>query len=254
MLTKLKKYIKNIISPDIKYNLYKTPYKLEKLGTEYGGWIIPVDILHEQSICYLGGAGEDISFDVALSKRFHCSVYIFDPTPRSKTHFDNVIEAANSGKKIFELNKIGYEVDQSISQHLHFSEIGIWEKKDVLKFFQPKDETHISHSITNLQETDHYIEVNVEKLDDIMRSNGHDHLDILKLDIEGAEFAVIDSILNSNIDIRVLCVEFHLQKENGLGLIQATIKKLEENNFAVIAREHYDFTFIKKKIVHGKGV
>jgi len=246
MLTRLKRYIKNILSSDIKYDLHKTPCKLEKLGTDYGGWIIPVDILQEQSICYLAGAGEDISFDVALSKRFHCNVYIFDPTPRSKAHFDKVMEAANTGKKTFEVNNIHYEVDKDTGQHLHFSEIGIWEKKDILKFFRPKDDKHISHSLTNLQETDNYIEVHVEKLDDIMKSNGHDHLDILKLDIEGAEFAVIDSILKSNIDIRVLCVEFHLQKENGAGLIQSTIKKLEENNFAVIAREHYDFTFIKK--------
>jgi len=247
MLSKLKKYIKNIILPDLTYKLYKTSYKLEKLGTDYGGWIIPIDIIQQRSICYLVGAGEDISFDVALSKRFNCNVFIFDPTPRSKAHFDKLIDAAQSGKTIFELGNTKYEVDKNIISHLQFKEIGIWKEADVLKFFQPKDSTHISHSITNIQDTDRFIEVRVEKLKTIMQSLGHDHLDILKLDIEGAEFAVIDSIIDDKIDINVLCVEFHLSKEGGLEQIQSTIRKLEKNNFAVIARDHYDFTFIKKR-------
>jgi hypothetical protein len=37
--------------------------KLLRLGTTYGGWIIPVDAgLTADSICYCAGAGEDISF------------------------------------------------------------------------------------------------------------------------------------------------------------------------------------------------
>ena len=38
---------------------------------------------------------------------------------------------------------------------------------------------------------------------------GHDHLDLLKLDIEGAEYEVLDSLAAEGIRSRILCVEFH---------------------------------------------
>ena len=31
--------------------------KLERLGTDYGGWTVPVDLLNENSICYCVGVG-----------------------------------------------------------------------------------------------------------------------------------------------------------------------------------------------------
>jgi hypothetical protein len=74
--------------------------KLLRLGTDYGGWIIPADSgLSTKSICYSAGAGEDISFDCALVERFHCQVRIIDPTPRAIQHFKALGRAVNSGKK-----------------------------------------------------------------------------------------------------------------------------------------------------------
>jgi hypothetical protein len=41
------------------------------VGTSYGGWLLPKHHnLTQTSICYLAGAGEDISFDCALVERF----------------------------------------------------------------------------------------------------------------------------------------------------------------------------------------
>jgi FkbM family methyltransferase len=245
MFAKLKNYIKNLIAPDLKYSLLKTTDKLEKLGTSYGGWLIPVNSLTSGSICYMAGAGEDISFDVELAKRFQCDVYIFDPTPRSKAHFDTVILAADMGKQTFTHANIQYDLDKSIVTHLKFKEIGIWKNHDILKFYEPRDSTHVSHSITNLQKTDGYFEAPVEKLSDIMRSLGHDHIDMLKLDIEGAEFPVIDSIIEDKIEIRILCIEFHLEKEKDFSQVQSTINRLVQNGYAIIAKEALDFTFIK---------
>ena len=40
-----------------------------KLGTNYGGWIIPKNNeLNDKSIIYSIGVGEDISFDLLLQK------------------------------------------------------------------------------------------------------------------------------------------------------------------------------------------
>jgi hypothetical protein len=73
---------------------------LLRLGTAYGGWIIPVDAgLTADSICYCVGAGEDISFDCALVERFHCQVRVIEPTPRAVQHFNNLEKAVMSGER-----------------------------------------------------------------------------------------------------------------------------------------------------------
>jgi hypothetical protein len=38
---------------------------------------------------------------------------------------------------------------------------------------------------------------------------GHDRLDVLKMDIEGAEYGVLDDVVNSKIVVPQLLVEFH---------------------------------------------
>lgn len=50
---------------------------MDKLGTNYGGWIIPNNInLNENSIVYSGGVGEDISFDLLLQEKYNCNILL----------------------------------------------------------------------------------------------------------------------------------------------------------------------------------
>jgi FkbM family methyltransferase len=160
---------------------------LRRIGTRYGGWTIPAHLIDGNSVCYCVGCGEDISFDLGLIEQFQCQVFAFDPTPRAieyvKTH-----TAGNP--------------------HYHFSPLGLWDKADRLKFYVPSNPEHVSHSLLNLQKTAEYIEVPVQRLSSIMENNGHTRLDLLKLDIEGAEYKVLDSIIADEIGIGVLCVEF----------------------------------------------
>jgi FkbM family methyltransferase len=246
MLGKLKKTIKQFLKPDLKFRFTKLPECLQKLGTPYGGWTVPISLVNENSVCYLAGAGEDISFDVELATRFHCSVHIFDPTPRAKEHFDNVVNSFHVAVMCTPEGNLDYEydLDDEAVHCLHFHQLGIWTKNEVLRFFAPKDEAHVSHSISNMQGTENYFEAPVRRLSDIMKEQGHTALDILKLDIEGAEYEVLDTVLADGLAIKVLCVEFHPSKELGLQPVQAMISKLEQNKYKVIAREDLDFTFI----------
>ena len=64
---------------------------MEKLGTDYGGWLIPKKIsLNENSIVYSGGAGEDISFDLKLQDKYNCNILLIDPTQKAVKHYDEV--------------------------------------------------------------------------------------------------------------------------------------------------------------------
>lgn len=160
---------------------------LNEIGTQYGGWVIPVTLFDSTSICYCAGCGEDISFDLGLIETFGCDVYAFDPTPRA---IEYVKQVAGQNSKY------------------HFFDLGLWDKNDTLKFYIPKNPDHVSHSLVNLQKTNDYISVKVDTLKNIMKENGHNRIDLLKIDIEGAEYKVIESIIADKINIKVICVEY----------------------------------------------
>lgn len=153
------------------------------LGSDYGGWEIP-DVLTASSICYCFGAGTDVSFELGLIGRFGCKVWTFDPTPGSIDYC----------KQINDPDFI-------------FSPVGIAKEKGVGRFYKPANPAHISHSLVNLQNTTDYIEVELNTLRGCMEANGHSKIDLLKLDIEGTEYDIINDILE--VRPTILCLECH---------------------------------------------
>ncbi len=157
------------------------------LGSAYGGYPVPATLLGADSICYLGGTGEDISFDLAIVERFGCDVYAFDPVPRAAAYVAN----AAAGQP-----------------HHHFAPVGLWSSDRTLTFHAPLDDGFVSHSATNLQGTEAAFQAPVRSVVSLMREYGHDHLDLLKISAEGAEFEIIDHVLTAGVDPPVMCVEF----------------------------------------------
>jgi len=160
---------------------------LVKVGSEYGGWIIPRHLVFPDAVCYCAGVGEDITFDLGLIRQYGCKVFAIDPTPRAARHVDQVA----SGEANFTLLPVG-----------------LWDKEERVRFYEPKDPTHVSHSILNLQQTDRYFEADCRRLASLMVQLGHSRLDLLKIDIEGAEYGVLNTIVEDDVKIGVLCVEF----------------------------------------------
>ena len=202
---------------------------LHEIGSKYGGWVIPMNLLNSDAICYCVGCGEDISFDLGLIDEIGCNVFAFDPTPRAIKHVEKV-----AGEKP------GY----------HFSGIGLWNQKDTLRFYVPKNSEHVSHSLLNLQKTEDYISVNVDRLSALMQERGHDRIDLLKIDIEGAEYKVIQSILEDKIDVRVLCVEydeyFSPLDKRYLQRIRASVNSLLGNGYSLVySQGNGNYTFVK---------
>lgn len=183
---------------------------LVRLGTPYGGWIVPTQAFNESSICYCFGAGEDISFDVELINKFGCNVYTFDPTPRAIAHVRTLIDKARQGERFEINNKPGeyYELASEQASKLHFSGVGAWSSDTVMRFFAPSNANYVSHPILNLQNTKDYFEARCLSLKSIMAVLGHDAVDLVKMDIEGAEYEVLESMLATGIRPKVLCIEF----------------------------------------------
>jgi FkbM family methyltransferase len=157
-----------------------------RLGSEYGGWWVPRSILRDRGVAYCVGAGEDITFDLALLERGFV-VRTFDPTPRAVDHVRALAIR-----------------DRSFS----FLPVALWSEDATLTLYAPRDPTHVSHSALNLQHTTASVDVAAVSLATAMRTCGDVYVDLLKLDIEGAEVAVVPSIAAMPAPPRVLCIEF----------------------------------------------
>jgi FkbM family methyltransferase len=206
ILMRASRRLQRIILEKFKVNKIRN---LEKLGTSYGGWTVPKDFFNADSICYLAGAGEDISFDAALADRHHSQVHIFDPTPRAISHFSEFCQHIKSGERMPINNGTEYyNFEKSHLSCLHFHDIGLWNKDEEIKLYAPDSPKKVSHSIVNLQHSNDYFIGKVSRLTNIMKQNDHKQLDLLKVDIEGAEYEVINSIVEDKLNIKVIGVAY----------------------------------------------
>ena len=196
---------------------------LQRLGSGPGGYHVPMTLLSASSICYSAGVGEELSFDLELIAATHCQVFAFDPTPRAIDY----VKSHVSREPRFELHPLG-----------------LWHRDETLRFFAPQDPRHVSHSVVNLQKTSDYFEASCKRLSSIMRELGHDRLDLLKLNIEGAQYVVIDSIIEDRIPITVLCVA--IDQPTPAWKVFNTTRKLQRFGYALVKVDGWTYTFVKE--------
>jgi FkbM family methyltransferase len=180
-------------------------------------------------IVYSGGVGKNISFELELIKRFNAQVYLFDPSA--------------TGIKTMK--------DIPALVGLHFSSIALSNHDGVLKLFFPvnPDEGSYTREIHKTSQTAS-IEFPCRKISSLMKENGHDHIDILKLDIEGSEYDVLEDILREHLEIDQICVEFHhffdsIPKQ----ATRQTMAMLKQAGYVMAHRRELDYLFCKKKLI-----
>ena len=189
-----------------------------RIGSDYGGWWVPADLLDKYSICYLAGVGEDTTFDEGLIERFGCDVWAFDPTPRAIAHAATVTNRGSTSPTS-----------------------GCGASPTTMQFYAPADPNHVSHSIANLQETDDYFEAPVrDGVRGDAQARAHDEIDLLKLDIEGAEGPVLERMLDDGITPRVLCIELDAVEPPWRSL--ALLRRLHEAGYEVNHVEDRNYT------------
>jgi FkbM family methyltransferase len=193
---------------------------MKRFGTTYGGWNIPeTAALDSNSIIYSGGVGEDISFDLLLHDTYKTNIYLIDPTKRASKHYEEVKEFYMTRKPYFSgdiqkdyIRTIGH-CKPDFSKFTYISK-GLWSKQGTLKFYKPTNEKYVSHTLIENMYSDNYDTVEVDSIKNIMDSFSHTHINLLKLDIEGSEIAVVDQMLKDAIFPDYICIEFDLRLKN----------------------------------------
>ena len=78
-----------------------------------------------------------------------------------------------------------------------------------------------------------------------MRQNGHSHIDLLKLDNEGAENIVLEQMLNDNIHPNYLCIEFDLliKNKDPHKTTQKIVDRLLNEGYRIFVNDKLNITF-----------
>lgn len=184
-----------------------------RLGNDGAEWAIDLAALDSNSVVYSFGVGNDISFDLGLVKRVGCPVYAFDPTPEVAKWIDA----------------------QALPELFRFTPVGLSAKDGELIFAKPDNPEHISHSVVK-EGGRGTVRMKVRALESLMKELGHSRVDLLKMDIEGAEYEVLESLVVSGIRPRQLAVEFHHRwPEVGVNRTRDAIAKLRGSGYRCFA-------------------
>ena len=224
MISQLKAIARRIIRPPLHSAEVLLNYHV--LGTEYGGWPLLDDETPKGALIYSFGIGEDISFDLAAIERFDCTIHGFDPTPRSQAWVEQ----------------------QTLPATFHFHLIGLGGTEGELEFFAPEKDEHVSFSAQPAPKSDlsRKITAPVKRLEQLVEIFGTTP-DVLKMDIEGFEYAVIDDILAGPQRPHQWLIEFH-HRMYGIAndRTEAAVEKLRQAGYQIfyVSESGHEYGFV----------
>jgi len=186
-------------------------------------WNLALDSLSAESFVISGGAGHDISFELELVARTGCRLVLLDPSPTGKATVDRTDLPS---ELVFEGKALSSQVGAlSLARPLDMRE-GSW-RLDVNGLGEEMQSTSIV---------------------DIMQRFAVDRVDLLKIDIEGFEYDVLNDVLQRGIPIQQICVEIHEGPIFGKRRSDRwnLIFQLFRAGYQLIHNEGWDHTFLHK--------
>jgi FkbM family methyltransferase len=200
---------------------------LVSLGQGPGSWAVWPNGLGSSSVIYSCGVGRDISFERAMIERYGVTVHAFDPTPLALT----------------------WARSQQLPPNFHLHEMGIAPYDGVARFQPPSKAKFESYSMVRRSGLGHSILAPVRRFGTLAEMLGHTRVDILKMDVEGAEYEVLPDILSSSIPVGQILVEFHHRwKEVGAAQTRRAIASLDAAGYVVaaVSSAGTEYTFVPK--------
>lgn len=169
-----------------------------------------------------GGAGKNISFEIDMAETFGAKVYLFDPSPTAKATIESI---------------------KTLPEKLKFYPIGIAAYDGRVSFSSPKNEEEGSFRVKENDNEEITFECNT--ISTIVKEHNLPRIDILKIDIEGFEYEVIDELIESGILVHQICVEYHhffdyIDKKTTI----ATQKKLKSFGYKLFHKSGLDYSYI----------
>ena len=199
----------------------------KRFGSAYGGWWVLPEYLDGRSVILSVGLGEDVSFDLALQEATGCTIHGFDPTPKSLAYLKSI------------------SLPDAFSIHPY----AVSEQDGELCFNLPQKSEHVSGSLETIA-SEKSITVECKRLGTIMDDLGINTIDLLKMDIEGSEYKVIEDMIESDIRPGQLLIEYHHFFDSvSNARTKQSIALLLENGYELFRIEGYNYSFVRKNLL-----
>lgn len=149
---------------------------LKKFGSDWGGWSIDASLIRDDSYVMSVGLAHDISFDIELMD-FNKTLKIIgiDPTESSKKTV-RLLSESHKNRYLF--------IDKAL--------------------YPEKIKVRLGGEASSILTPTNGIECETVQLDELL--NEYD-ISIIKMDIEGSEYSIIESLNSLNVD--QFCIEWH---------------------------------------------
>jgi len=193
------------------------PYKVKKLirfGRKFdGGYLVCSDAIQEIENLITLGVGDDISFEIDMEKNNSLKmVHMYDYTVN---HFLFIKIIFKYLRRLLTFRTKIDNFTYSIMNYINFIKFN--NKKNVFLYKQRV-----------VDEVKDEIDINLNSIFEKIKSSKN----LLKVDIEGSEYSIIEQINQSSLNIKMLIIEFHFIRSKKK-LFTDSVKKLL-NNFDII--------------------
>lgn len=200
--------------------------RLECIGS-VDQWVCDVTKIDEHSKVVSGGVGQNITFEKILSQQTGCSVYLYDPSPTG---------VLTMGEP------------DNLSPKLYFSPVGIAANDAVYSFSEPD---RVEEGSWKIAKGEGAIQFRCISVSSMLAEYGWEKIDLLKLDIEGFEYEVLDSILSRGLIVDQVCVEFHTSvtidiNRSPFDVLKMCLK-MRAGGYHLVNIVKADFTFIHQR-------
>lgn len=194
-----------------KYN-FLTPFKVKKLirlGRNFdGGYLVCRDTLKYCENLITLGVGDDISFEKDFDKKNkNNKIFLYDYTVNHQLFLRIIL------KYLRRLITFRTKLDNLIYSLKNYFNFIILVNQNNVSLFKLRIVKKIK---TNF-------DIQLSKIFKIIKSKNN----LLKIDIEGSEYEIIDDIIKNNLKINMLIIEFHWINDNKKKFINS-IKKLKK--------------------------
>jgi FkbM family methyltransferase len=221
-----------------RWRQWRLPAGFERLGTRYGGWWLYAPAVGRDPLLLDCGLGKDISFTAAFLERFGGRAVGIDPNPAaieySLAHRPHGLQVRQQA--------FWSEAGQEVTFHLPRP------LEDL-----PKGADGVSGSIlrSHTYAGDDTLRVHTTSLVELLQEAQREECDVLKLDIEGAEYEVIEALCTAG-DVRrarQLLVEFHHHcTERTLEHTLDAISRIEASGFRLRHSEDRNAVFVRRDL------
>ncbi len=194
------------------------------LGSTPGGWELPDGVLRPGAICYCVGSGGDISFDIELIHRYGAIVRAVDPVPE----YEQAALHEAAAEPNFSFRRAALAAfNGPVRMQVHHEAV--------------------SHSVSaaGLYDSHQWIEAEGRTLKSLMRDFGDERMDLLKVDVEGAEYELLPTLNLRSTGAKVFATQLHHVRS--VRTARRLITMIEAQGFKLVGERYsVKLTFLRE--------